>query len=96
MAYLARGGFPAFDKIARDVDAEDLSAQSGLWQGRRPVAASQVQNFHSRVMPRAATTASPLSRMLGAMRVKSPFPIMPCSDSLNVVPPRWRSHASKV
>jgi hypothetical protein len=72
-ALCLRAPVPGFDEIARDVDAEDVSAEPGRRQGRRPVATSQVQHLQSRGMPSPATTTSPLSRMLAAMRVKSPF-----------------------
>ena len=39
----------------------------------RAVAAAEVEHVEPGVIPIAATSASPLPRMLAAMRVKSPF-----------------------
>jgi hypothetical protein len=47
-ALCPRASVPRFDQIARDIDAENVGAQPGRRQGRRPVAAAQVQYLQSR------------------------------------------------
>jgi hypothetical protein len=66
-AFSLHASISGIDKSGRDIDAEDVGAQPGLWQSRRPVTAIPA------LTPSPATTSSPLSRMLAAMRVKSPF-----------------------
>ena len=47
-ALCLRASVPGFDKIARDIDAEHVGALFGRRQGRRSVAASEVQHLQSR------------------------------------------------
>ena len=46
-ARLLRAPVAGFDKIARDIDAEDVGAQLGRRQGGGAVAAPQVEHFHA-------------------------------------------------
>src|SRR4029450_7180 len=47
-AFSLHASVSGIDKSGRDIDAEDVGAQPGLWQSRRPVTATQVQHLHSR------------------------------------------------
>ena len=61
------------DEVACDVDAQDGRPEPRRWNSRGPVAASEIQDLEPVGDSNVATSASPLSRMLSAMRVKSPF-----------------------
>jgi hypothetical protein len=61
------------DQVPSDVNAQLLRTESRCGQGGRIVAAAEVEDSQPLVMPIFATSASPLSRLLSAMRVKSPF-----------------------
>jgi hypothetical protein len=70
-AFCLRALVPGLDEISRDVDPEDVGAPPRSWQRRRSVAAPEIQNFEARSYAKALDDG--LSRMLAAMRVKSPF-----------------------
>ena len=65
---------PGLDEVARDVDAQHVGAEPGGRQRGGAVAAAEVEDLHAGRDPQVRRrAASPLSRMLAAMRVKSPF-----------------------
>ncbi len=61
------------DEVARDVDAQHVRTESCRGQRRRAVAGADVEDAHAFRDAELADEASPLSRIVSAIRVKSPF-----------------------
>ena len=65
---------PGLHQVARDINAQHVRSEFRRGYCRRAIATAEIQNLEAlRDMPSRWTSASPLSRMLSAMRVKSPF-----------------------
>ena len=69
---LRRAG-AGLDQVPRDVDDQDVGAEARRGQRGRAVAAAEVEDVHAVGDPELLTSSSPLSRMVAAIRVKSPF-----------------------
>ena len=70
---LRRALVPSFDQVPRDIDAQDVRAEFRLGKAVVPSPQPRSSTFSPLVIPSLCTSASPLSRMVSAIRVKSPF-----------------------
>ena len=70
---LPRALVAGLNKIFRDVHAKYVRAKRRGRQGGRSIAASKIKDFKALCDAKLLTSASPLSRIVAAMRVKSPF-----------------------
>ena len=64
---------PGLDEVSAQCRRRALGPEPSGGNGRGPVATAEVQHLESLGDADRSTSASPLSRMLAAMRVKSPF-----------------------
>jgi hypothetical protein len=62
-----------FNEVRRDVDAQHVRASLAAGNAVVPSPQPRSSTLSPSVIPRLLTNASPLSRMLAPMRVKSPF-----------------------
>jgi len=63
----------SLNEVCYNIDAQHVRSEFRRWQCRGAIAASKIQNFQTFCDSKSLDERLPLSRMLSAMRVKSPF-----------------------